>query len=306
MGNMTVSAPDLQTLQLGNGETIAYRKRSCTSEAGNERIALLLHGNMSSSLFWDTMLERFPEAYTVFALDLRGFGGSSYTRPVENLSDFAEDVKLFVESLELRTFDLIGWSMGGGVAMQYAAVQPERVRKLVLMASISTRGVPYFGSDGEGRQRLRTREEIASLSKSAQIMRAYEEKDTAFLRELWNRLIYTRKRPETRRYAAYLEEMLKQRNLLDAYAAMNRFNISRIDHDAGAGSGQASSIRTPALVLQGDDDRVIPMAMASEIIEDIGNEAKLVVLDDCGHAPQEDRMERVMHEISSFLSEDKV
>jgi pimeloyl-ACP methyl ester carboxylesterase len=291
----------MRTLQLDNGETLAYLTRK--SNHPDARIVLLLHGNMSSSLFWDVALGRLLPQYTVYALDLRGFGASSYVRPITELSDFAQDVKQFSDALGLRSFDLIGWSMGGGVAMQVAADYPELVNKLVLIASISTRGHPYYSSS-EGGTRLRTRQEIAALSKSGKIRRAYEDKDTAFLRALWNQLIYTRNQPEPHRYEAYLQAMLQQRNLLDVYAAMNRFNISRIDHEAGAGTGQAATIRKPTLVIRGTDDKVISQEMTLEIIEDIGYEAKLVSLDDCGHAPQEDQLERLILEISAFLTDE--
>jgi pimeloyl-ACP methyl ester carboxylesterase len=290
----------LQTLQLDNGETLAYQTRK--SNHPDARIAVLLHGNMSSSLFWDVALDRLPPQYTVYALDLRGFGASSYVRPITQLSDFAQDVKQFSDALRLRSFDLIGWSMGGGVAMQVAADYPELVNKLVLIASISSRGHPYYSS--EGGTRLRTGQEIAALSKSGKISRAYEDKDTAFLQALWNQLIYTRNQPEPHRYEAYLQAMLQQRNLLDVYAAMNGFNISLIDHEAGPGTGQAATIWKPTLIIRGTDDKVISQAMTLEIIEDIGNKAKLVSLDDCGHAPQEDQLERLMLEISAFLTDE--
>ncbi|WP_069803017.1 alpha/beta hydrolase [Thermogemmatispora onikobensis] len=123
-------------------------------EAGSEGPALvLIHGNCSSSLFFqDLMLALAALGYHVYAPDMRGYGDSQVlpidaTRGVRDLSD---DLASFAEALGLSGFHLLGWSLGGNVAMQYAIDYPGRLRGLILEAT----GSPFgFGGtrDAEGR-----------------------------------------------------------------------------------------------------------------------------------------------------------
>ena len=107
---------------------------------------VLVHGNGSSSLFFqDFMLALAARGrYTLYAPDLRGFG-SSETLPVDathGLRDFSEDLAAFVGTLGMHTFHLLGCSLGGNVAMQYALAHSEQLRSLTLQDP----GPPYgFG-----------------------------------------------------------------------------------------------------------------------------------------------------------------
>ena len=126
--------------------------RSWVIECGREgeRPLVLIHGNMTSSVHWDVVLERIDGRFRVYAVDLRGFGLSTYRRPVESLRDFAADVKEWIDALGLERYSVMGWSMGGGVAMHLAADRPEQVEKLVLLASVSHPGLPLLWDRRKG------------------------------------------------------------------------------------------------------------------------------------------------------------
>lgn len=107
---------------------------------------LFIHGNVSSARFWEETMLALPPRYRALAVDLRGFGQSE-TKPVDatrGLRDFSDDLYSLVETLQLaegdRKVHLVGWSAGGGVAMQYAIDHPERVASLVLVAPMSPYG----------------------------------------------------------------------------------------------------------------------------------------------------------------------
>src|SRR5450755_1783569 len=85
---------------------------------------VLTHGNCSSSLFFqDFMLAlAATNRYKIYAPDMRGYGDSE-TLPVDatrGMRDFSDDLDAFVRALALPPFHLLGWSLGGNVAMQYA------------------------------------------------------------------------------------------------------------------------------------------------------------------------------------------
>jgi pimeloyl-ACP methyl ester carboxylesterase len=84
---------------------------------------LFVHGNVSSSLFWQPTMLALPEQYRPLAVDLRGFGETD-PEPVDatrGLGDYADDLAALIEVLGLAPVHLVGWSMGGGVVLQYLA-----------------------------------------------------------------------------------------------------------------------------------------------------------------------------------------
>lgn len=119
--------------------TAYYRKGE-----GNPEKLLLLHGNMSSSVFFLPVIDQLAEKYDVVALDLRCFGDSS-ALPIDaknGYRDWSEDVAEFVDELDWDDFYLLGWSMGGDIAMQYAIDYYDQLKGLILVNP----GSPYgFG-----------------------------------------------------------------------------------------------------------------------------------------------------------------
>lgn len=292
----------LRTVEIPSGETIGYRTRE-----GGEIPVLLLHGNMTSSRHWDLVFEEMDQAYDLYAMDMRGFGASSYDEPIDSLADFAADVAAFVDEVGLDSFHLVGWSTGGGVAMEYAAAHPDRVRKMVLVSPASTRGYPIYRKNESGQptdEPLTTREEIAADPvQVAPVQHAYETEDREALRTIWNSLIYTQNQPEPERYEAYLDDMLTQRNLVDVDYALAHFNVSTEANEYGEGSGHVESIEAPTLVVRGERDLVISAEMAKETVDDLGDVAEFVELPDAGHSPFVDDLDAVLTEIERFLGE---
>jgi pimeloyl-ACP methyl ester carboxylesterase len=298
---------DAQYVDVPTGETIAYRVREGeATDDGGPLPVVLLHGNMTSSVHWDIVFEELDPRYTLYAMDMRGFGESTYETRVDSLSEFAADVEGFVDALDLDRFHLVGWSTGGGVAMEYAADHADRVARVVLVAPASTRGYPIYRKDEEGRptdEPLTTKEEIANDPvQVAPLLAAYENEDREALRTIWNSLIYTDRQPDEERYERYVDDMLTQRNLVDVDYALAQFNISEHETAYGPGDGRASDVTPPTLVLRGERDLVISESMAEEVVADLPN-ARFVELADAGHSPFVDDVDAVVSEIESFLGE---
>jgi pimeloyl-ACP methyl ester carboxylesterase len=101
-----------------------------------------IHGNASSSRFFEETLAALPPRYRGLAQDLRGYGDSE-TKPLDatrGLGDFSDDLHALVEALGLEEFHLVGWSAGGSVAMRYAMDRPSGVASLVLVDPMSPYG----------------------------------------------------------------------------------------------------------------------------------------------------------------------
>ncbi|MFC3883664.1 alpha/beta fold hydrolase [Bacillus songklensis] len=301
-----MSVVTLKTVQLKNGETIGYRERE-----GGEHVVILVHGNMTSSKHWDLLLENMDESFRLYAVDMRGFGVSTYYTPVSSIRDFAEDLKLFADELQLKKFSLIGWSTGGAVSMQFVADYPGYCEKLVLLASASTRGYPFYSTNALGQpdvtKRLKTKEEVKrDTGKTIPVQTAYDTKNQAFLKQMWNMLVYRTNQPSEEKYREYLDDMLTQRNLADVYHCLNVFNISHINNEAAKGTGEVSKIDIPVLVLRGDHDLVVTDKMTKEILKDLGKRATYVELKHCGHSPLVDNLDLLTNHISEFLKHQEV
>lgn len=291
----------LANVELSNGETLTYRKRE-----GGDELVLLVHGNMTSSKHWDLLMESMDERFTIYAVDMRGFGESTYNKRITSIKDFSDDIKLFVDALELKDFTIIGWSTGGNVAMQFCADYPDYSKKLVLFASGSTRGYPFYSSNADGTpdltKRLATIEQIEQDPvKTIPMQQMYDTKNRDGLKFVWNSVIYTQNQPDEARYEQYVDDMLTQRNLADVYHALNTFNISAVDNVVARGTNQVKDIHIPTFVLYGDRDFVVTGAMTTEIIEDFAGQAQIMKLANCGHSPLVDCLDETKEAIKEFI-----
>ena len=291
----------LYSVELSNGETLTYRKRE-----GGDELVVLVHGNMTSSKHWDLLLESMDEQFTIYAVDMRGFGGSTYHNRITSIKDFSEDIKLWTDALNLKNFTMIGWSTGGNVAMQFCADYPGYANKLVLFASGSTRGYPFYSSNEDGTpnlaDRLKTIEQIEQDPlKTIPMQQMYDTHNRDGLKFVWNSAVYTHNQPDTERYEQYVDDMLTQRNLADVYHALNVFNISAVDNEAAQGTNQVRDIHIPTLILYGDRDFVVVEAMTTEIIEDFEGRAYVKKLTNCGHSPLVDCLNETKDAIEQFI-----
>lgn len=129
VGSEVVTTPRLET-------------RILTSGPDDGIPVLFVHGNASSSRFFEETLAALPSGYRGLAPDLRGYGDSE-TKPLDatrGLGDFSDDLQDLVSTLGLESFHLIGWSAGGSVAMQYTMDHTRSVASLVLVDPMSPYG----------------------------------------------------------------------------------------------------------------------------------------------------------------------
>jgi pimeloyl-ACP methyl ester carboxylesterase len=115
-----------------HGHRVAYR---LAGEGAAGDPILLIHGITSSSRVWEPVAERLAAHHTVLAPDLLGHGQSAKPRGDYSMGAFASDIRDLALSLELEPATVVGHSLGGGVAMQFAYQFPERTARLALVSS---------------------------------------------------------------------------------------------------------------------------------------------------------------------------
>src|SRR5438045_1499842 len=127
-GAQVQGAPDgagLMELTL-NGACINYER------SGAGLPVIFLHAGIADSRMWGAQADEFAREFDVIRPDTRGFGRSEM--PPGGWSA-ESDLLALIDALELKPAHLVGCSMGGGIAIDFALLHPERISKLVLVGA---------------------------------------------------------------------------------------------------------------------------------------------------------------------------
>lgn len=252
--------------------------------AGQGPSVILLHGLASSIYTWKDVLPTLSRTHDVVAMDFPGFGGSDIPRRPSRESHVAAVLGL-MDRLGIAGASLVGNSMGGGVAVVTAASAPRRVERLVLLDAAGFNLAPerrpailrvVGSSAGVALARLPFKRALTRLG----LMQVFE-----------NDALVTRERVDE--YAA----PLLRPGATEALTTL----LQSADAEMAAGfEVVASKVEAPTLVLWGAQDRWIPASDADLFVRAIAGSRK-VVLDRCGHVPQEEQPEAVSRLILEFL-----
>lgn len=102
---------------------------------GTGRPLVLLHGAWASHRWWKWQVPSLSRHYRVVSMDMRGHGRSSDLAKGYSVQGFVADLERLLQKLGIHEMALVGWSMGGMIAMQYCLQYPLKVKALVLMAT---------------------------------------------------------------------------------------------------------------------------------------------------------------------------
>jgi pimeloyl-ACP methyl ester carboxylesterase len=251
--------------------------------AGTGPAVVLLHGFASSIVTWRDVWPALARSHDVVALDFPDFGGSEIRQGLPP-SAFPRLVLALMDRVGLARASLVGNSMGGGVAIVVAARHPERVDRLVLMDSVG-----YNLAVGDRPLLLRAAgyRPVARLLETLPIRRPMV---TVALRQVFHddRLVT----PE--RIDEYVAPLMRP----GAVAAAQSLLASGDDMELPE---LVTRVRVPTLVLWGGEDTWVPMEHADRFVAAIPGSRK-VVIEGCGHLPQEERPTEVSRLLQEFLA----
>ena len=252
---------------------------------------LFLHGFASSSTTWQDMSGQFPEEeYTLFLLDLKGFGLSSKPKDAAySIEDQAELVKAFILDRGFRSLVLVGHSLGGAVALR-VCIDAGRgssalsVAKLVLIDSAAyPQRLPRFFR--------KLRSPLGPLFLRLMPVRMLVQ--GVLERVFFDKTAITPERFE--RYKSYF------RGNGIAYAL--RATVKTINPEAYACIEESyRGLKLPVLIIWGAEDRNVRLSLGQRLQGDL-SDSRLRVLEKCGHNPHEERPEETFSAIFSFLRE---
>ena len=242
--------------------------RIAVASAGRGPLVLFLHGIGGNRNHWQHQLAFFSQSgFKAAAWDARGYGDSDDYEGALQFEDFTSDLLRTVDFLNEERVHLVGLSMGGRVARNFALAHPGRLRTLTL-ANTS----PGFDA--------LTPEEV---------LRFVEEREHRSA-ESAVRLLGSRARPGA--HAALLASFHALRN--DSYRKTLEASVAQ---DRAA---PLEKLAVPTLVITGDEDRVYPPELAERMARRIPG-AKLVVIADCGHLSNLEQPERFNEVLLDFL-----
>jgi pimeloyl-ACP methyl ester carboxylesterase len=121
--------------ELETREIVLHGHRICYRTVGEGPVICLIHGITGTSETWREVVPLLAEDHTVVAPDLLGHGESAKPRGDYSLGAFAAGIRDLLVALGHDRATVVGHSLGGGVAMQFAYQFPERCERLVLVSS---------------------------------------------------------------------------------------------------------------------------------------------------------------------------
>jgi len=247
--------------------------------AGSGEPVVLLHGSgpgVSAWANWQHTIPGLAKEFRVIAPDTVGYGATS--RPddvIYSLRTWTDHIVGFLDALGLERVSLVGNSLGGRMALDMAERHPDRVTRMVLMGSP---GVGMAVTDGL--KALRAYE--PSLENMRALLLDYFAVDKSIITDDLVRI----------RYEASVETF-------DAYRSM--FSDPRHKgNELGITEEQARSIRTPALLVHGREDKVVPAEVSWTMLQ-LLQDADLHVFARCGHWTQIERAREFVEVVSTFL-----
>lgn len=228
---------------------------------------LLLHGHPSRALEWAPILPQLTRAHRVIAIDLLGYGNSDAPDIDYSVATQTDMVAQLLDVLGIPQTDVLGFSLGGWVALKLAVDHPERVHRLVLVDNAGLKFSTPLTADSYTPKTLAEFRKLEALQSNRKlpdfvardIMRILQEKAWVFRRVAASGLSF--------RYA------------LD---------------------GQLANVRMPVLLIWGKEDRLIPYEVALRLQRELP-QAKLIGLEGCSHLVFWECRDRALPEVLSFL-----
>ena len=274
---------DMKYLEL-RGDRVAYQ------EAGSGEVLLLIHGMAGSSATWNAVIPQLSKKYRVIAPDLLGHGESAKPRGDYSLGAFAVLLRDLLDELGITRATVIGQSLGGGVAMQFAYQHRDYCERLVLISSgglgpdlswtlrlLSAPGVELILPVIAPQPVLNAGDKVLSWLSSAGIHAPRAD-------EMWNAYSSLADRQTRQAFLRTLRSVVDYRG--QAVSALNKLHLTS---------------QLPTLLIWGDRDRIIPVDHGYAA-HDAFSGSRLEVLGGVGHFPQVEAPTAVVEILEDFIA----
>ena len=263
-----------------DGMQVHYR------DEGKGTPIVLIHGTASSLHTWNDWTEELKKTHRVLRMDLPAFGltgaNANADYSIQNYTRFLEE---FLSKVNVDNFYLVGNSLGGNIAWDYAAEHPEKVKKLVLI-------------DASGLQTNKPQPWIFKLAKTPVLNSLFlYVTPKAVIKDNMEQVYHDDSKITDELITRYHEMALRTGN---RQAFIDR---AKTDFKLGEKSNleKLKSIKTETLLLWGENDLWIPLDNGKRMNSLLEN-SKLVVIKNSGHVPMEENPTASLSLILDFLN----
>jgi esterase len=263
---------------------LRFHYRDWPSKQAGAPDLVLLHGFTGHARSWDAFAEAMTDNYRVLALDQRGHGETAWaSADAYGVADMADDLEAFVRALGLSRFTLLGLSMGGMVAIEYAGRRPPELAACVIVDI----GPEIIAS---GSQRIREGVRASDVFDSRDAAFAAARAVNAVPPEAHHRqrVDNSLMRTDDGRWTYRYDRALRAGNTLRP-------------RDPEAGWKSCADIAVPTLLMRGENSDILASEIAQRMVEVIPG-ARFVEVVGSGHAIPLDTPDAFLAAARNFLT----
>lgn len=272
---------DMSTSQTTSGFVNNGNAKIYYESAGTGMPLVMIHAGVADRRQWNNEFAYFSQSYQVVRYDLRGYGKSE---PVEgefsHLSDFAS----VVDALEIHEpFILMGCSMGGTLAMDFALKHPAGV-KAVIMVGSSPSGLDL---------------DVPTPAKFADAEKAFEAGDLDLVAEIETQIWFDGMGRTPEQVNPAMRKLLYEMNQLALYNEARQLG-KRLPNTEVSAVERLKDLDIPVLIVAGSHDIPIVLAAADYMEENI-KFARKIMIEDAAHLPNMDQPHEFQGIVQEFL-----
>ncbi|MCW2622376.1 MAG: hypothetical protein JWL64_1978 [Frankiales bacterium] len=271
-------------------QRVVHGYRRSYLRAGSGPALVLIHGIGDSGETWRGVIPALARHHTVIAPDLLGHGRSDKPRADYSVGGFANGLRDLLVLLGIPTATVVGHSLGGGVALQFAYHYPERLERLVLVSSggLGAEVTPLLRAASLPGAELviaastlpPVRVPVVLAAHLLAKLRVLEDDDVAEVASIWAGL---RDRATRSAFLRTLRSVVDVRG--QSVTSRDRLYLAQT---------------LPTLMVWGDRDPIVPLAQALSVAEELPG-AQLEILPGAGHLPHRTDPGRFAEIVLGFL-----
>ena len=242
---------------------------------------IMIHAGVADHRQWNNEFAFFANHYQVIRYDMRGYGKSE---PVDGEFNPMNDLVSVLDALELREpIIIMGCSMGGGLAMDFALTYPTRVKALIMV--------------GSGPSGLEL--DVPAPAKFAEAEKAFESGDLDLVAEIETQIWFDGMNRTPEQVDQPMRKLAYEMNRL-ALAHESKGLGKRLPNSEFPAFDRLADLRIPVLIIVGAHDTPYILAAADYMVEKILSVRK-VKIEDAAHLPNMDRPQEFASTVKDFL-----
>jgi len=264
----------------------------CYEILGEGEPIILVHGFGVTKEEWIGQFLPLSKHFKVIRFDNRGSGKSDHPNQRYTMKIFADDLKVFIENIGLDKANIIGWSVGGMFAQEFAINYPEKVDKLILINTL-----PYWPGEATGLDMYKQSKIDAYHARLEDPVKYFYDTATPGFSRKFKKLLL--EEPKKKIFGLFSAEELIEK---DKNNPITIRDIENYTHALGTHNvlDRLPNIKSRTLIITGTHDRSTPQSMNEIIHEKVPN-SKLIVLEKAGHGSPIERAPEINQLIIDFL-----